>query len=264
MVINSRINNDAGCCAGMRMYGRSPRLPINAIDTAYFPDLLNPISPEMQEIHYLALLNQIREKWTKYENIRTIRKSLQHAPRKTIYNELFLGQSVYYWHNDPRTKRPTWKGPALIAGTWGTGEVLIAHGNSFVTISNENIHTTNKVLDLIGSDSSLQLHTMGTSIPLFQVDDAKQLVFLMRYRDNLIRQIKPTIATLDLQNLDPLKELEDPDFKSKVNFDLGGEFEFDVFLETMRGSERERLSEAQIKVIGDISAKLEEQVKFHL
>ena len=177
---------------------------------------------------------------------------------------MFLGQSVYYWHNDPRTKRPTWKGPALIAGTWGTGKVLIAHGNSFVTISNENIHTTNKVLGLIGSDSSLQLHTMGTSIPLFQVVDTKQLVFLMRYRDNLVRQIKPTIATLDLQNLDPLKELEDPDFKSKVNFDLGGEFEFDVFLETMRGAERERLSEAQIKAIGDISAKLEEQVKFHL
>ena len=45
---------------------------------------------------------------------------------------------------------------------------------------------------------------------------------------------------------------------------MGGEFEFDVFLETMRGAERERLSEAQIKVISDISAKLEEQVKFHL
>ena len=103
---------------------------------------------------------------------------------------------MYFYHANPLRRHAQWQGPALIAGLWG-GKALVAYGNSVYTISADNIHTTPKVLELLGSDESLQLHTLGQKIPLFQVVDTKAFVFLMRYRNNLAKQIQSTIATLD-------------------------------------------------------------------
>ena len=105
MISNSQISNDDGHSAGRRMYGRSPRLPISAIDSVNFCDLVNDADPSGRAVsNKLGKLREIREKWLKNENIRVFGKITERNAPGTEKNRLFLGQSVYFWHDDKNDK----------------------------------------------------------------------------------------------------------------------------------------------------------------
>ena len=47
--------------------------------------------------------------------------------------------------------------------------------------------------------------------------------------------------------------------------DLGGDdLEFQVFMQTLRAAQREKLTDEQNAILEDLLAKLKEQVKFHI
>ena len=54
---------------------------------------------------------------------------------------------------------------------------MVGFGGRIFNIANENLMTTKRVLEIIGSNENLQLRTMGTPIPLFSVIDPKSFVF---------------------------------------------------------------------------------------
>ena len=104
---------------------------------------------------------------------------------------------------------------------------MVGFGGRIFNIANENLMTTKRVLEIIGSNENLQLHTMGTPIPLFSVIDSKSFVFLMRYRERLKEQIKPTIRSLELKALNPYTEFMDDDARKiaggSLSATIGGE-----------------------------------------
>merc|ERR1711924_409709 len=171
-----------------------------------------------------------------------------------------------------KTKKREWNGPALIVGLWGN-KVMVGFGDRIFTIANENLISTKKVLEIIGSNENLQLHTMGTPIPLFTVVDSKSFVFLMRYRQRLVEQIKPTIRTLELQTLNPFTEFMNDETRkmagNSISETIGSEsnLEFEAFCEGVRQEavaklfveERESLN----RLLNELQTKVKLQLKTH-
>ena len=139
---------------------------------------------------------------------------------------------------------------------------MVGFGGRIFNIANENLISTKQVLEVIGSDENLQLHTMGTPIPLFPVIDSKSLVYLMRYRERLKEQIKPTIRSLELKTLNPFTEFMDDDARKmagkSLNETIGGEsnLEFGAFCEGVRQEAVAKLSEEEKKSLDRLGSKL--------
>ena len=149
LFVNSQTQNDTGHSAGAIMFGRAPRLPMNTRDTVFWPDYASTSAPEMQIGHYLGTLHYFRQNWAKRDNIRAIKKATSAKPRRDKTQELFVGQTVFYFHADPQTKRARWRGPAFIGGMWGN-KALIFHGSGVYQIATEDLQSTQKALELLG------------------------------------------------------------------------------------------------------------------
>ena len=90
---------------------------------------------------------------------------------------------MYFWHEDKNDKYARMKGPGLITALYGPGQLLIGYHSHFYTISIDRVTPTEKALELIGADGQLQIHTLGSKIPVHQLVDSRTLVYLMRYKD---------------------------------------------------------------------------------
>ena len=112
---------------------------------------------------------------------------MHRGPRRTPINELFIGQTVYFWQPVQlklQKSQQKWQGPGIIIGVWGH-QALIAYQNTFFKVANENLVTTDKMLEAVGSDEQLQLHSSGGSVPISEVCDAQTLTFLHKYKNLL-------------------------------------------------------------------------------
>ena len=247
MISNSQISNDDGHSAGHRMYGRSPRLPISTIDSVNFCELINDADPSGRAVNNkLGRLARIREMWLKNENIKVFRRITERNAPKTEKNRLFLGQSVYFWHDDKNDKYSRMKGPGLITAIYGPGQLLIGYHSHFYTVSIDRVTPTEKALELIGADGQLQIHTLGSKLPVHQLVDSRTLVYLMRYRDLVEMKKIPDAENLQLDDLSLVKEMEKNEKYRRLTSDLGGEEEFEMFFDAFKNSEL-KLMDADFK-----------------
>ena len=131
---NGQLGSD-GFTAGRRLFGRAARTPTPTIDTVDFLGLANPLASESSiRASRIGLIAQFRDSWLKLERINAIKRAYRRAPRVCKEQELFNGQSVYFWKHDadktPRA-RQKWRGPAILVGNWGS-RFLVGYQNSFI------------------------------------------------------------------------------------------------------------------------------------
>ena len=128
-------------------------------------------------------------------------------------DSLFLGQTVYFWQPAQlklQKSERKWRGPGVIIGMWGH-QALIAFQMAISRVAHGNLRTTNQLLEAIGSDEQLQIHSSGGVIPLSKIVDGKTLMLPQRYKhllDNGAKALSPD--QLKWQTLDPIAKLGNP------------------------------------------------------
>ena len=159
----------------------------------------------------ISTIIKAREIWLKNDTNAKLRTAMCRAPRKMPTDSLFLGQTVYFWQpaqSKLQKSEQKWRGPGVIIGLWGH-QALIAFQMSFFRVANENLRTTNQLLEAIGSDEQLQIHSSGGEIPISEVVGGKTLMFLQRYKHLLEKGTKELSARqLRLQTLEPISNLK--------------------------------------------------------
>ena len=128
---------------------------------------------------------------------------------------------------------------------WGH-QALIAFQMAFFRVAHENLRTTNQLLEAIGMDEQMQIHSSGGEIPLSKLVDGKTLMFLQRYKHLLDNGAKALSADqLKWQTLDPISKLQNSQHEH-VTGSLGGEgdttfAEIDEKLQQMTEDEKRKL-----------------------
>ena len=203
MVQNCQISQIDGATPGHRIFGRAPRLPIPSAESATCLDMLNMNeAPETKTQKVIATIISAREIWLKNDTNAKLRTAMYRAPRRTPTNELFIGQTVYFWQPVQlklQKSQQKWQGPGIIIGVWGH-QALVAYQSTFFKVANENLITTDKMLEAIGSDEQLQLHSSGGKVSISEVCDAQTLTFLHKYK-NLLETGARGLTIQQLQNL---------------------------------------------------------------
>jgi len=214
--------------------------------TVDFLDLANPVDSE-SSIHAsrIGLISQFRESWLKHEHISAMKRAYRCAPRVRKEQELFNGQSVYFWKQESDKTphaRQKWRGPAIIVGNWGS-RLIIGYHNSLYQIAAENLRATQDTLDILGVTNELQLHTPGGTIPVSEVVDSRFLVFL--YRLAWARKSNTPISYKHMMANVPqfLEEMQIPENSQSAKYILGGEENFDKFIEDLKETERRCLGD---------------------
>ena len=202
MVQNSQISQADGATPGHRVFGRSPRLPIPTIESATMLDMVNgKHAPETVTMAIQQRIQRAREIWIEHDNVNKIKTSVYRAPRKCELQNIFIGQSAYFYDNNSGKGKELWRGPGIIVGMWGH-QVFLSYAYSLFRIPIANIRTTRDTLKAIGSDGQLQIHCEGGKVPLSKVVDGETLTFLQRYQWSLSEgKSVPTIKQM-MENLE--------------------------------------------------------------
>ncbi len=195
------------------------------------------------------------------ERTKSIKKAFRCAPRKSKEQELPNGQSVYFWHQQDakaQSSKQKWKGPGLIVGNWGN-RILIGFHNQILQIASENVRATQDVIEMIGCDSQLKINTPGGSLPLSEIVDTRTLLYLIRYKQNMDKNIAPDVKNTSLKKKEFLQEMEIPENSHFATFILGGEDDFDKFKNKLTKEEEKRVGKEALSHIENLYEHIKKQ-----
>ena len=184
LVHNQQISQVDGSTPGHRVYGRAPRLPVPSTEGAEFGNINQPsfgvAAPETRTMLIVKAIAECRIRWLEADSKAKCRKALSHKDRSVRDQDIFVGQSVYFYHQ-PNKGSPSWKGPALVIGRYNT-MALIDYNCAVIKVAIEALRPTWGAYGVNDVDGQLQLHTGGGEQSLKMAPCAKTLQFLTRLK----------------------------------------------------------------------------------
>ena len=160
--LNSQVQQYDGFTPGQRVFGRKPKLPIGAAGNPNFTDFANPIVA--QAAKSLSLVNtipQIRKASLEADFNGEMQLCLERRVRNIKTEEFCLGQTVFF-DGEKMESDKRWQGPGIVIARYGGAYALVHFRGVYLEVSLRDMRSADKILDVLGSDGTLQLHLANT------------------------------------------------------------------------------------------------------
>ena len=164
LVHNGVVSPIDGFTPGHRVFGRAPRLPIPSTETATLPDRKNSIlgmtSKNRSVLQVFRGIIACRNSWGAHDTDETLIRAATGKGSKEKAEQLYGGQSVYFFHDKSSKKGTHWRGPGVIVGR--------THYNAWVQyncyryeISLQNCIPVDSIFTNIGPSDALEFFSKG-------------------------------------------------------------------------------------------------------
>ena len=172
----------------------------------------------------LSLLNTI-SKYEKHLRGRILTGKMQLCLERRIRNikteEFCLGQAVFFWTARKLKSDKRWQGPGIIIARYGDTYALVHFRGAYLEVSLDDMKSTDRILDVLGCDGTLQLHLANTKFPLHYLVDSQTLIFLSKARNEILKRNNITWANTDTRL--SVRDFYEDDLNQQIAIDeLGG------------------------------------------
>ena len=104
---------------------------------------------------------------------------LERRLRTTKNEEFCLGQTVFFFWADRKSKsEKRWQGPGIIISRYGGAYALVHFRGAYFEVSLDDMKSTDRILDVLGRDGTLQLRLSNTKFSLRYLVDLQTLIFI--------------------------------------------------------------------------------------
>ena len=132
-----------------------------------------------------------------------------------------MGRTAYFYTERKSKGGNRWHGPGVIIARYGNQYALAHFRGSYLGVAMGALKSTDKVLDVLGCDGTLQLHVGSTKFPLHYLVDSQTLIFLSKVRNEFLQRNPITWANTDTRL--SVREFYENDLNQQIaNNELGG------------------------------------------
>ena len=89
------------------------------------------------------------------------------------------------------------QGPGIIIARYGSTYALVHFRGAYLEVSLDDMKSTDRILDVLGRDGTLQLHLANTKFPLRYLVGSQTLIFLSKARNEILKRNPITWTTTD-------------------------------------------------------------------
>ena len=90
-----------------------------------------------------------------------------------------------------------WQGPGIIIARYGDTYALVHFRGAYLEVSLDDMRSTDKILEVLGCDGTLQLHLANTKFPLRYLVGSQTLIFLSKARNEILKRNPITWTNTD-------------------------------------------------------------------
>ena len=94
--------------------------------------------------------------------------------------EFCLGQTVFFFPARKMKIGKRWQGPGIIIARYGGTYALVHFRGAYLEVSLGDMRSTDKILEVLGRDGTLQLHLANAKFPLRYLVDSQTLIFFRK------------------------------------------------------------------------------------
>ena len=151
-----------------------------------------------------------------------------------------------------------WQGPGIIIARYGDTYALVHFRGAYLEVSLGDLKSTDRILDVLGRDGTLQLHLAKTKFPLRYLVDSQALVFLKKARDEYVNSNPITWTNTDTRL--SIREFYENDLNQQIaTNELVGEQAYRDFLDHIGKVEELRREEGTQEAISELKTLMRGQ-----
>ena len=85
-----------------------------------------------------------------------------------------------FWTARKSKSDKRWQGTGIIIARYGNAYALVHFRGSYLEVSLDDMKSTDRILDVLGRDGTLQLHLENTKFPLHYLVGSQALIFFRK------------------------------------------------------------------------------------